>query len=377
MKRTVFAAITAVFFLNITLNVLALEQVPSISANAAIVMHADSGEVLFEYNADEEMLIASTTKLMTALVVLENSNPDEKVEIKPEHTLTEGSSMYLEVGEIYSVEELLYGLMLASGNDAALALAYHVGGSVEGFARMMNETGERLGLIGSSFMNPHGLDENGHYSCARDLAVIMCAALEDELFAEIISAKSYTCHELTYYNHNKLLWSCEGVYGGKTGYTQSAGRSLVSCCERGGMKLVCVTLSDPDDWADHSALYDWAYDQYEYTNPLGAFVRISIPVISGTSERVTVAVSGDFNVLYNRDSEVHIETDMPRFVFAPVNAGETAGEISVYVDGELTATAQLCYCSGVELDKSLALTPWERFKRLWYMSVRYGYIMPY
>lgn len=355
----------------------AVSEKPTVSAGAAIVMHADTGNVLYEKNADEQMLIASTTKLMTALVVLENCQPDEVVEIKPEYTLVEGSSMYLKPGESYTVEQLLYGMMLASGNDAALALAYHVGGSVEGFADMMNEEATRLGLSGSSFKNPHGLDEEGHYSCARDLAEIMREAIKDELFCEIISTRSYTCGEQTYVNHNKLLWNCEGVIGGKTGYTMAAGRSLVSCCNRGGMKLICVTLSDPDDWNDHTALYDWGYENYEYDNPLGTFARISVPVISGEKQRVTVAVSGDFHVFREKGAKAELETDIDRFVFAPVSAGDIAGRVKVVINGETVSEAELCFCESVGVDKSAALTPWERFKRLWYMSMRYGYTLPY
>ncbi len=284
--------------------------------------------------------------------------------------------MYLKPGESYTVEELLYGLLLASGNDAALALAYHVGGSVEGFAQMMNEKAAELGLNNSQFKNPHGLDADGHYSCARDLAEIMRQAIKDELSCEIISTRSYTSHGLTYVNHNKLLWSCEGVFGGKTGYTMAAGRSLVTCCDRDGMKLICVTLSAPDDWNDHSALYNWTYENYEYENPLGTFARISVPVISGEKSRVTVAVSGDFRVFHEKGAQVELETNMERFVFAPVNAGETAGRVKVTVDGQTVSEAELCFCESVALDKSAALTPWERFKRIWYMSMRYGYMMP-
>ena len=375
MKKCIVAAALLLIAAAAAPAAYAVSAEPAISAKAAIVIHADTGNVLYEKNADEQMLIASTTKLMTALVVLENCQPDEKVEIKPEYTLVGGSSMYLKPGDSYTVEQLLYGMMLASGNDAALALAYHTAGSVEGFADMMNEEAARLGLSGSSFKNPHGLDEEGHYSCARDLAGIMREAIKDELFCQIISTRSYTCGEQTYINHNKLLWNCKGVIGGKTGYTMAAGRSLVSYCDRGDMKLICVTLSDPDDWNDHAVLYDWGYENYEYDNPLGTFARISVPVISGNKKRVTVAVSGDFRVFREKGAKAELETDMDRFVFAPVNAGNIAGRVKVIIDGETVSEAELCFCESVDVDKSAALTPWERFKRIWYMSMRYGYTL--
>lgn len=377
MKKTVSAALCAALIFALAGFASAIDIAPEVSAQAAIVMCVDTGDVLYEKNADAAMLIASTTKIMTALVVLNNCQPDEQVEILPEYTAVEGSSMYLAAGETYTVEELLYGLMLASGNDAAVALACHTAGSIENFALMMNETARELGLVNSSFKNPHGLDEDGHYSCARDLAVIMCAALEDELFREIISTESYTCKEQTYVNHNRLLWSCEGVFGGKTGYTIAAGRSLVSCCERDGMRLICVTLSDPDDWNDHARLYDWGYDNFEYTDPLGSFARISVPVVSGDRERVTVVQNGGFKVFRAKDAEVKLDVQVPSFVFAPVSAGESAGKIDVYINGTLASTAQMCYLESSGLDKSAALTGWEQFKRLWYMSMRYGYTLPY
>lgn len=376
MKRIVAALAACIIALPLCPSAAAADSAPGLSAGAAVVMHADTGSVLYEKNADEPMLIASTTKLMTALVVLENCMPEENVEILPEYTLVEGSSMYLRAGDSYTVEQLLYGLLLASGNDAALALACHAGGSAEGFADMMNEEAKRLGLEGSNFKNPHGLDEEGHYSCARDLADIMREALKDELFCEIISTRSYTCGEQTYVNHNKLLWSCDGVFGGKTGYTMAAGRSLVSCCVRDGMKLICVTLNAPDDWNDHSALYEWAYDCYEYNDPLGQLARMSVPVIAGDKSRAAVAVSGELRVLRRKDAEVRVETEMERFVFAPIDAGSPAGRITAFVDGEAVAQAELCYCESVHVDKSAALSPWERFKRIWFMSMRYGYMIP-
>ncbi len=189
------------------------------------------------------MLIASTTKIMTALVVLENCSPDDQVKILPEYTSVEGSSMYLKAGESYTVRDLLYGMLLVSGNDAATALAYYCGGSIAGFAEMMNAKAREMGLTNSSCKNPHGLDADGHYSSAEDLAEITREAMKNELFAKIVGTKTYTIGEQTYMNHNKLLWNYDGMLGVKTGYTMAAGRSLVSCAERNGLRLICVTLS--------------------------------------------------------------------------------------------------------------------------------------
>lgn len=375
MKKFISVILSLVFIFALCPKAGAQSAAPELSAKSAILIHADSGEVLYEKCADDEMLIASTTKLMTALVVLQNCEPQEEVEIQTEYTLVEGSSMYLKAGEKYTVEELLYGLMLASGNDAALALACHTAGSVEDFAALMNEKAKELGLEHSSFKNPHGLDAEGHYSSARDLAKIMQKAMENELFRTIMSTRVFTCREQTYVNHNKLLWNCDGVIAGKTGYTMAAGRSLVSCCEREGMRLICVTLSDPKDWDDHTALYNWGYSSYEYTDPLGSFAKISLPVVSGESQRVTVSRDGDGRVFRRRDSNVRLLLEMPRFVFAPVSEGDRAGKVKVYVDEELADELELCYVENINIDEGAALTRWERFKRIWYMSMRYsGYI---
>jgi D-alanyl-D-alanine carboxypeptidase (penicillin-binding protein 5/6) len=170
--------------------------------------------------------------------------------------------MYLKPGETLTVGDLLYGLMLASGNDAAAALALYVAGGVDAFAELMNGKAAALGCTGSHFVNPHGLDADGHYSTARDLWRIAREAMNNETFRAIVSTKYISAAGRSLNNHSRLLWSCPGAVGLKTGYTESAGRSLVSSAERGGMRLICVTLSDPDDWDDHTNLYDWAYGHY-------------------------------------------------------------------------------------------------------------------
>ncbi|MBR0409227.1 MAG: D-alanyl-D-alanine carboxypeptidase, partial [Clostridia bacterium] len=226
----------------------AVSAPPEPSAAACVVMHPETGRVLYERSADERLPIASTTKIMTALVVLGQCNPDARVRILPEDTDVEGSSMGLRAGETYTVEQLLYGLMLCSGNDAALALARFAGGGVEGFARLMNGKAAALGLTRTHFCNPHGLDEEGHLSTARDLAALSCAAMDDPRFRAIVSTAQYACGDQIYVNHNKLLNTYPGAIGVKTGYTQAAGRILVSCAERNGTRFVCVTIDDPADW---------------------------------------------------------------------------------------------------------------------------------
>lgn len=229
----------------------------SVSAEAAILMDADSGEVLYEKNADSHMLIASTTKLMTALVVLECARMQDVVTVKASH-MAEGSSMYLKPGEQVTVEELLYGLLLCSGNDAALALADACGG-LDSFVAAMNDMARRLGMRDSSFKNPNGLDEEGHYSTARDMARLACCVAAHPTLRRICSTYSATVGARSMANHNKLLHRLEGCVGMKTGYTKAAGRTLVSCAVREGRCLVAVTLNDGNDWDDHIRLYETAF----------------------------------------------------------------------------------------------------------------------
>ena len=235
----------------------AVAEALEVSATAAVLMDADMGQVLYEKNGDRQMLIASTTKIMTALVVLEHAAPDDVITVTPNH-MAEGSSMYLRAGETVRVEELLYGLLLCSGNDAALALTECAGGLTP-FVALMNEKAAALGMAHTSFANPNGLDADGHYSTARDMAVLAAAAVENPTFRRICSSRSVTIGQRTMENHNRLLRQVEGCIGLKTGYTRAAGRTLVSCAERDGCRLVAVTLQDGDDWADHAALYDYGF----------------------------------------------------------------------------------------------------------------------
>lgn len=235
----------------------AVAEALEVSATAAVLMDADMGQVLYEKNGDRQMLIASTTKIMTALVVLEHAAPDDVITVTPNH-MAEGSSMYLRAGEAVRVEELLYGLLLCSGNDAALALTECAGGLTP-FVALMNEKAAALGMAHTSFANPNGLDADGHYSTARDMAVLAAAAVENPTFRRICSSRSVTIGQRTMENHNRLLRQVEGCVGLKTGYTRVAGRTLVSCTERDGCRLVAVTLQDGNDWADHAALYDYGF----------------------------------------------------------------------------------------------------------------------
>ncbi len=354
----------------IPLLLLSLVILPRTSARAAengpaamILYEPRTGTVLEAVRPDEPMLIASTTKIMTALIVLERCTLHEPVTVTAEQAETEGSSAMLVAGESYTVEELLYGLMLASGNDAACALAEHAAGTIEGFAALMNEKAFALGLENTHFVNPHGLNDPEHYSTARDLALLTAAAMENETFRLIFGTRSYSAHGVEYQNHNKLLDSCEGCLGGKTGYTKAAGRTLVSCAQRDGMLLICVTLDDPDDWEDHRESYDRAFSAYSYLSfPSEDWRRV--PVISGTAQSVLLRCSVP-GVLVHRGARVETDVELPRFVFAPVRAEEKLGTLTVKENGRVLCAAEIRAENSVSLDSEEAPMPWKRFRNIW------------
>ncbi len=234
----------------------------ALSAQSAVVIDADTGDVLFEHNADTRLPMASTTKIMTALVALETGGLERTYTVKKEYAAVEGSSMYLQEGERITLRDTLYGLMLASGNDAAVAIAEECGG-YDAFVEKMNAKAAALGLKDTHFVNPNGLPDASHYTTAHELAMITAAALRDPVFRQIVATQSCTAggHALT--NHNRLLRMYDGAIGVKTGFTRAAGRCLVSAAERSGRTLIAVTLNDPDDWNDHIALLDAGFAQYE------------------------------------------------------------------------------------------------------------------
>lgn len=293
------------------------------------------------------MPMASTTKIMTALTAVRLADPAAETVIRPEWTGAEGSSMYLRAGETYTLDELLKGMLLVSGNDAALAVAGTAAGDVETFVDEMNRLAGEMGLRHTHFTNPNGLPDKEHYSCASDLAAIMAAAMQEPYLREALSTKSESIHNITYVNHNKLLWQCPGVNGGKTGYTKSAGRCLVSSCERSGMELICVTLSDPDDWDDHAALYDWAFSAYHSQCFSASDVMTEVPVISGSLAKAGTALAEDIFFCLPAGETAEAALHVPDFVFAPVKAGDTAGECVFSLDGKEIGRASLVWTVGV------------------------------
>ena len=340
MKR-LFARTAAAFLAAVLLYPVTAD---GISAQKAIVLDATTGRVLYEKRADEKCLIASTTKIMTALVVCEQCNVLDRIRIPKEAVGIEGSSMYLQEGEILTVQELLYGLMLSSGNDAAVALAIYCGGTVEGFAQLMNDKARMLQLENTHFVNPHGLDAPGHYSTARDLAVLGQYAMKNPIFANTVSAKSVTIGQRTLANHNKLLWRVEGVDGIKTGFTKAAGRILVSSAMRNGRRLVAVTIDDGNDWQDHKTLLEQGFQRYSPTVLVQqGDILGTVFLFGGRDDRVCVVAAEEFSYCVAEGEQVEILLSSKGFDYAPVVEGANAGHAYICLDGKVVGKIPVCY----------------------------------
>lgn len=336
-------------------------KVQAVSAEKAIVIDAVSGRVLYEKNADQQSLIASTTKIMTALIVCEQCNVLDRMRIPKEAVGIEGSSMYLKEGEILTLQELLYGLMLSSGNDAAVALAIYCGGTVEGFAELMNDKARILGMTGTHFENPNGLDSPGHYSTARDLAILASYAMENPIFYKTVSAKTVTVGERYLRNHNKLLWQVEGADGVKTGFTKAAGRILVSSATRDGRRIIAVTLNDPHDWKDHAALLEEGFARYNVQRIVtkGDLVT-TLEVAGGQRQRVEVRAAEHFVYAIAEEENPCLMLPGPGFVYAPVAEGADAGFAYVLIEGKAVGKVPVVYGQTIEMEVTEEISFWER-----------------
>ena len=336
-------------------------QAQAISAKKAVLMDADTGRFLYEKDAHSRSLIASTTKIMTALIICEQCNVRDRMKIPAEAVGIEGSSMYLREGEVLTLQELLYGLMLCSGNDAATALAIYCGGTVEGFVQLMNDKAFRLGLQGTHFENPHGLDSPNHYSTARDLAVLAAYAMKNPVFYQTVSTKSVRFGSRSLQNHNKLLWRVDGADGVKTGFTKAAGRILVSSATRQGRRLICVTINDGNDWQDHSSLLEEGFSRYTPNQIVQQGECMgTVSVLGGESERVQLLAGEDFTYPLAAEEKPEILLPGPGFVYAPVVQGQDAGVGYVCLDGKVVGKVSLVYGQTVEYEKTPKRSFWKR-----------------
>ena len=330
MKRVVcFVSVFCIFAFSLSTKAI------STSAKASILINADTGEVIYSQNQNEKLPMASTTKIMTALILCEEGNMEKEITVTPEMVRVEGTSMGLLGGDKVSFKALLYGMLLASGNDAANVTAYALGGTVDGFVNMMNKKAKELGLNNTHFETPSGLDGDEHYTTAEDLAKLAKVCMDNPLFKEAASTKAITLeygnppYRRTLTNHNKLLKTFEGAVGVKTGFTKKAGRCLVSCAEREGKRVIAVTLKDPNDWEDHINLLNYGLEKVQTTDITPKITDYSIPVISSETRNVEVKIE-EYSVSSLDTSGFRYEVNLPRFLYAPVKEGEVIGSVVYY-----------------------------------------------
>ena len=327
----------------------------AVSAASAVLINADTGTVIYGKNADQQRAMASTTKIMTALLTAEAGELDKKFTVDSYAVNVEGTSMGLKAGDIVTRRGLLYGMLLPSGNDAANAAAVSVSGSMSSFVELMNKRAAELGLAGTRFVNPSGLDANGHYTTAYDLARLAAYALENPVFAEICRCSDA---QVEYgnppylrwlANSNKMLWQYEGCIGVKTGFTDNARRCLVSAAERNGVRLICVTLNAPDDWDDHRKMLDYGFEQVKPTE-IVLPSPVCVPVIGGYEQDVMLVLRDNvmLSLSEQESKKVTMELYAQPFLYAGFGAGSTAGTVRIYLDGEPVQEVELVTSYGVK-----------------------------
>ncbi len=316
------------------------------SAEAAVLYCVNDGKVYYSNNENKQMKNASTTKILTSLIALEQAQVENKQVEFTQEMQAEGSSMYLKPGDVLTLRDLAAGMMICSGNDAANAAALAVSGSFDGFAELMNRRAGELGMKNSHFVTPNGLDDPEHYSTAYDLALCMAYAMENSEFAEITASKQMSIDfvapagkTMTYSNHNRLLSSYEYCIGGKTGYTKSAGRCLVTAAEKDGLRFVCVTLNDKNDWKDHTKLYDLVFENFSLCSCDGREFFVELPVVGGACDTVTAGCDRGYGIVLTTEQAESVQKTvyLDCFYYAPVNEGDFLGKVVFKSNGKLIA----------------------------------------
>lgn len=333
------------------------------SASGAYLINAVTGESVFEKNGDVCLPMASTTKIMTLITALEMGNTDDMVSISQNAAGQEGSSAYIAAGAKMSMKDLMYGLMLNSGNDAAVAIAEHISGSTDKFAQEMTKLAKSIGAENTRFANPNGLDAEGHYTTAHDLALITAYAMKNEQFREIVSARSYTASmeiggkikQVEYINHNKLLSSYDGCIGVKTGYTKADGRCLVSAAERDGATYIAVTLNCKNDWQEHREMLDYAFSRTRMITAVeqGECFR---HIVSG-NESCEIVASEKFDIPVTGEKGRNITVKTNISAVPPLNKGEKAGELDIYYGGELIGTVDAIAADDIGGEEKINIKP--------------------
>lgn len=322
------------------------------------MIEAVTGNIIYEKNSHDELPMASTTKIMTTILSLESGDLDTQFTVDSDAIKVEGSSMGLVEGDIVTKRALCYGMMLPSGNDSANATAIKLAGSFENFATMMNDKAKEIGMEDTLFVTPSGLDEGGHHSTAYDMALLTRYALKNSDFREICGSATAQVnfgnppYDRWLKNSNKLLNMYEGVIGVKTGFTDDAGRCLVSACERNGVTLIVVTLNAPNDWEDHMSLYDYGFSQVSMQSPTNE--NFSVNVVGGKKDTISLERSTEIQLpnVTGYTADYKIKVYLNGFEYAPIEAGEILGYVEYSLDGEVVATSDLVSSEAVLEDTS-------------------------
>ena len=328
----------------------------SVSAECAVLLSAQTGEVLFDKNANQQHSMASTTKIMTALLSIESGLTQNEIKVTDSMLNVEGTSMGLLPGDSVSLGELVYGMMLPSGNDAANVAALYLGGSMEGFAEMMNVRAAQIGMKNTHFVTPSGLDSEDHYSTAYDMALLGREAVKNPLFLSVCSSKKKTLtygnppYSRTLYNHNRLLEYYDYALGIKTGFTKKSGRCLVSYAEKDGVGFIAVTLNAPNDWNDHKVMLNYGFETLK-VKQIKPEVPTSVTVVGADVEQIRISVNN--LVLQTADNPATEQRIyMKKFLYAPVKAGDIIGRCELYADGELIDSQNIIAAESAEVKQA-------------------------
>ena len=322
------------------------DKTVNVSATSAVLFCCNNGTVIFEKNSTAKMSMASTTKIMTTLLALEQAQADNKEVTFNKNMIAEGSSMYLGMGYKLRLTDLATGMMTVSGNDAANATAIAMAGSIENFAKLMNSKAKQIGMTSTSFVTPSGLDDENHYSTALDMAKLMAYAMQNEDFAKLTAQKNVKVEFInpenmvvSYSNHNKLLSLYQYCNGGKTGFTKKSGRCLVTSAEKDGVKLVAVTLKAPDDWNDHINMYNYGFSKLQAVTDVDKDYSVDVDIVGGTKNKVTIkpVKSLDYVKESTANNTVTKKVIMDSFLYAPLEKGEVVGKVKYYLGDK-----QLC-----------------------------------
>ena len=369
MKNTSYKAIAFVLMICLlallTICAGAETMAKTTSARSGVLYEPSSGRFLYEKNATERLPMASTTKIMTALIALECCDLEEDITVPKEATGIEGSSLYLKEGDRVNIGDLIYALLLQSANDAAELLALKISGDIPSFASLMNEKAKDIGLVDTSFVNPHGLDSDGHFTTAKDLAILAGYALDNPDFHNICSTYKHSMAVgdsiRTVVNHNKLITRYDGAIGVKTGYTRKCGRCLVGAAERDGIRLISVTLDAPDDWNDHASMLDYGFSILETVKAEDIAPQLpTLPLIGGVCESMPLCISTAANpIIKLKNEELTVELSLPRYVIAPIVEGEEIGELIIIRDGQKSLRIPIVAGKSIDQNK-----PGGFFKRI-------------